>query len=380
MTDFDTLLAQCLDAVISGQMTLAECLERYPDVADELKPVLQAGLLTARLKKPEMAAGAVDALEARLRSAMDAPPSPPLRLIHLPPALGRLAAAALIVAVLAFGGGGLVSASASSLPGDPLYGLKRLWEAIILALSPLTGPLDDLWLSVAEVRLDEVEALAAADRLTPEALNDLYRAVAQAVLYADAASQARALQVLAEAREDLSRAAPPPGGETVHRALLDWIAPQVESGQLIPPAGIEPPQNVPPTITPTETLTPVPTATDTPTITPTETLTPVPTATDTPTATLTRTPTPSRTPTPTPTATYTPTPTPTATFTWTPLPLPQRTPDGSRPTLTPSLAGQPISTPIVIPTWDATLRVRETERALQMTQTAGPPLTPTAGP
>ncbi|GIL14246.1 MAG: hypothetical protein BroJett038_29660 [Chloroflexota bacterium] len=383
MTDFDTLLTDCLDAVTSGRLTIAECLERYPDFADELKPALQVGLLTARLKKPEMSAEAASTLEARLRAAMEAPPSPPLRLIHLPPALGRLAAAVLIVAALAFGGGGLVSASASSLPGDPLYGLKRLWEAIILALSPLTGSLDDLWLSVVETRLDEVEALAAADRLMPEALDDLYRAMAQAILHADADSQARALQVLAETRASLSHAAPPPGGETIHRALLDWIAPQVESGQLLPPTSVEPPQNIPPAATPAGTLTTVPMATDTPTtptLTPTETLTAAPTGTDTPTATFTRTPTPSRTPTLTPTATFTPTATPTPTLTWTPLPLPERPTDDGAPTAAPSPADQSISTPIVIPTWDATLRVRATERAIQMTQTAGPPLTPTAGP
>ncbi len=380
MTDFDTLLTDCLDAVTSGRLTIAECLERYPDFADELKPALQVGLLTARLKKPEMSAEAVSTLETRLRAAMEAPSSPPLRLIHLPPALGRLAAAVLIAAALAFGGGGLVSASASSLPGDPLYGLKRLWEAIILALSPLTGSLDDLWLSVVEIRLDEVEALAAADRLTPEALDDLYRAMAQAILHADADSQARALRVLAETRVSLSRAAPPPGGETVHQALLDWIVPQVESGQLLPLADVEPPQNIPPTATPTGMLTAVPTATDTPTLTPTDTLTPMPTATDTPTATFTRTPTPSRTPTLTPTATFTPTATPTPTLTWTPLPLPERPTDDSAPTAAPSPADQSISTPIVIPTWDATLRVRATEHAIQMTQTAGPPLTPTTGP
>jgi hypothetical protein len=51
---FENILDECLDAVLSGKRTIADCMALYPDHADELKSALQIALLTTRLKKPEM--------------------------------------------------------------------------------------------------------------------------------------------------------------------------------------------------------------------------------------------------------------------------------------------------------------------------------------
>jgi len=160
--EFDSILAQCMEDVQRQHRTLDECLQTYPHYAEQLKPLLMAGLMTTRLKAPQMSTSSVDALEMRLRAQMKRQRMPQQRRTGLAYGLSRLAAVLVVALLIAFGSGaGLVAASSNSLPGDPLYGIKRLWEAIILALSPLTGPQDLLWQHIAETRLDEIERLAA---------------------------------------------------------------------------------------------------------------------------------------------------------------------------------------------------------------------------
>lgn len=375
ITDFDTILSECLDDVTRGRHTVAECLQRYPDHADELRPALVAGLLTSRLKKPEMASDAVSALETRLRAEMLTAPRRSARPRVIPLTFSRLAAAVVIALVLAFSGGGLVAASADDRPGDTLYIVKRLWEAIILALSPLTGQPDDLWLRLAETRLAEVVALDAEGRLTDDALRELYRAAAQTMRLADTDTQPAVIAFLARTSRTLLDIQPPPESEIVHGALL--VLTVIEDGTFQPPAGDEPPAALPTppgmTFTPTPTATLTPTSTFTPTSTATATLTPSSTST----ATVTRTPTPTRTPTVTPSATPTLTRTPTPTHTWTPLPLPQLPPRAGTLAATLPPVALPTLPPLTVPDMDATARVRETQQSVYMTQTAGPPLTPT---
>ncbi len=373
--DLDQILAECLDDVLDGRRTVADCLQQYPDQAAHLRPALAAGLLTARLKKPELSPQAVAALEDRLRQEQAAP----RRGVVLPLAFSRLAAALFIMLLLTLGGGGLVAASADDVPGDALYGLKRLWEAIILALSPLTGQLDDLWLWLANVRLQEALALAADGRLTDEALRELYRAAAQAMLAADDDTQPGVITFLQTTHDRLPQLQPPAGSEALYQSLATLTVPVVEAGRLQPPASIEPPVVQP--AVPTASATPVPTMTATPTATLTATLTPTASETATAAATeaaSTRTPTPTRTPTLTATATPTRTPTATPTLTWTPLPLPGLTTQPDAATAVPSPGALPTLPPLTAPDGSATARVRETQQSVYMTQTAGPPLTPTA--
>ncbi len=353
--DLDAVLAECLEETLAGRRTVADCLARYPDLADDLKPLLEMALLTARLKSPRLPEARVAALETRLRAQM--------RPQRRPAAAGisRLAAGLLLGFLLAFGSGaGLVAASSSSLPGDPLYGIKRLWEVIVLALSPLFGQLDDAWLAVAETRLDEVQALHEQGRLTSAALDDLAEAARQAARLADADTLPRTAAYLETVQVALRDLTPPPGGEAALQTLFATTLPIAPTSA---PVAV--------TAAPAPTLTP----STTPTLEPTATTAPTDTPIYTPTATLTRTPTPSRTPTATLTLTFTPTPTASPTATWTPLPLP------GQPTLqsviTEPAPGQPLAatpTPANLPTLDF-IRIRETERAVYMTQTAGPPPT-----
>jgi hypothetical protein len=384
--EFDDILAQCLDDVLRGQKSLAECLTAYPAYAVDLKPALQIGLLTARLKSPEMSSQSVDALEMRLWAQMR--PAQSRNIIRLPLGISRLAAAIAVIFILTLGSGaGLVAASADDLPGDTLYGVKRLWETILLALVPLTGQPGDLWLWIANARLGEANALADKELLTENALIDLYTATYHASQYGYGEGDASAIiAYFNRAYLALMNRNAPLGAETVYQDMLEAVAPsRVQNGTIIPltselppslsgaaplasPTPIEPSA----TFTATNTASPTPTATETPTIT----ASPTPSATRTPRIPATATRTPTFTPSPTATVTLTPSPT----MTWTALPLPYIPPIiGAATQVPPGFI--PSSTPQTPPTPDGTERVRATQQSVFLTQTAGPPIsTPTDVP
>jgi hypothetical protein len=381
--EFDDILQECLDAVLLGTRTVADCIQAYPDHAEDLKPALHIGLLTAKLKSPEMAASSVDALEMKLRAQMSpiSVQAQPRNVIQLPLGISRLAAAIAVFFILALGSGaGLVAASADDLPGEPLYGVKRLWESIVLAFAPVSGQPEDLWLHIANTRLDEVTALSAQGRLSQNELVDWYGATYHASQYEGDASALIAYFNKAYLAFT-NRVTVPKGSEALYQDMLDAVSPaHIQNGSVIPLTSEQPPSLsglppaiVPSAIPPTAVSTDTPAPSDTPTLTPTYTATP----TDTATATNTSTPripvTATRTPTFTPSPTFTPTYTPSPTMTWTPLPLPgyippitsaeTQVPPGFVPTLPPA----------IVPTLDTTERVRATEQSVFMTQTAGPP-------
>lgn len=384
--EFDDILALCLDDVLRGRKTLADCLLAYPAYAADLKPALQIGLLTARLKSPEMNPQSVDALEMRLRAQMR--PARRANIIQLPLGVSRLAAAIAMIFILALGSGaGLVAASADDLPGDSLYGVKRLWESIVLAFAPLTGQIDDLWLRIANTRLDEVTALSEQGRLTENALIDLYKATYSLSQYGYGSGDATAIIAYFNRAylAFMNRITAPVGAEAVYQDMLDAVAPsRVQNGVVVPLTSELPPSllgtpvasptPIPPTATytPTHTASPTPTATQTPTMT----ASPTPSATRTPRIPATATRTPTFTPSPTATPTLTPSPT----MTWTALPLPYIPPiTGAATQVPPGFI--PSRTPVTPPTPDGTERVRATQQSVYMTQTAGPPLsTPTDVP
>jgi hypothetical protein len=408
--EFYTILDQCLDAVLAGRVTVETCLARFPQYADLLKPELQAAVLVTHLEAPIMEASQVDALEDRLRAQMQkqmhtqtqpqaqtqtqkaaARPRNIISFVSLP--ISKMAAAIMITFLLAVGSGaGVVAASSNSLPGDPLYGIKRLWEAIILLLSPLTGELDDLWLHLARTRLDEALRLAEAGQLTDEALLEVYQSTLTLIRLADPTTAAQATVYMEEGQKLLQEQKPAPQQAALYADLLELLKPVLtEDGRFQPPANLTPPSQVGPEVLATATDLPsettaidlplTPTATVTPTaIPPTATTTLTHTATVVPSDTATPLFPPTATSSPTVTATFTRTPAPThtPTTTWTPLPLPEgptATPVSPVPSETPVPDDDDTESARSTSQYRATYWLRETQQAVYMTQTAGPPTT-----
>lgn len=374
------ILNTCLDAIRSGAMTLDDCLRAYPQHAAELRWLLTVALALERAAPPAplLSDSAVNRLESKLRAA-----GRPRR--AAPPWAGmqRLAATLAVLFVLFLGSAGLVAASSSSRPGDTLYGLKRLWETIVLAFSPMTGSLGELWLQIARARLGEAQAIAAEKRLSQDALSDLYSAMAAAIQNNPTNPDGAMTVYMAEVQIAMQTLVP----ETdALRPLADLIraaaVPQYDAdGSLLPlPSDrlMLPLASVTPTLPPAPSATPTPSETPPPTPLATATASETPLPSATPSETPRIPPTPTRTPSPTPSATLTPSATPTPSATWTPLPLPgtpQFVPAATRP----PDERLPTETPISPLTFTPNVRERETQQSVYQTQTAGPPQTTPSG-
>lgn len=144
---FEAALESCARRVRDGE-PLDRCLLDYPpEYRDELARLAPVAERVSRLRRDPSAAFQAW-LERHLldRLVAETPPAKPARngaLRHLyavAPRLARpsraLVAAALIVLVVVLGGAGVVQASDSSLPDNPLYGIKTAREWVELTLTP----------------------------------------------------------------------------------------------------------------------------------------------------------------------------------------------------------------------------------------------------
>jgi hypothetical protein len=239
-------------------------------------------------------------------------------------------AATLSLAVLAgvtLGLFGAVTASAQSIPGDPLYEVKRAAERVQLAIAPDAAARRALAEQFEERRRQEAAAVAAQGRLA--AVEFTGQIEAQAGIRWTIAGLDVIVPPELGAGLSVGQTVAVRGATQVDGAIL---ALRLEDTGDTPPA---------PTATPTETSTALPTATGTPTATATVSLTATRTVTRTPSRTATTTLSasdPSRTP------SVVPSPVPTS-------PAPSATPgSGGSSGPSPSNTPQPTATPHITET------------------------------
>ncbi len=169
--EFETILDLCIDEIREGT-SLEEVLHRYPEYADELRPLLETASAIGELERSEPSADQMNTalLEIGRRSTA----APPEETDALSQATGRQSEskiipaflrkrwvrstvnAMLVILVLFWG---LSTVSADSVPGDILYPVKRATEQVKFALT--FGPADkaELRLTFSEQRLKELSEL-----------------------------------------------------------------------------------------------------------------------------------------------------------------------------------------------------------------------------
>jgi Domain of unknown function (DUF5667) len=185
---FEEILAECLEAVTTGQRTVEECLSLYPSWRDRLEPLLRLSYRLGQASFPEADLAFQEAARerflaaARARAAVSRSPRrflpalPALSLWSWRPVLPpnwRRAAATMAAAFLIgfFGFSSFVVASAGdSLPGDWRYPVKRLTERTRLAFTFGEDARRDYRIGLAEERLHEVRELASQERQIGESV------------------------------------------------------------------------------------------------------------------------------------------------------------------------------------------------------------------
>ncbi len=284
-TQLPDVLDQCLDRLASGQ-TVEDCLAAYPAFAERLRPLLYAGLI---VRRAEAGTAEVSSAQERARQRFEQvlrQPRPARRVLPWP-ALATLAAAFVLVF-------GLVAVMAeSALPGEGLYGFKRLTESVRLVLPGGAGLADEF----AQRRLEEIALLLLRQQEAEVEFEGLVELIAgQDWLISR-------LPVFVPAAAEVA-----PTITLGHRVRVRGAT--TADGRLVA-ASIE---DLTPTPLPTPTATITPTPTATLTVTATASLTPTvsPTPSTTPTLTVTATASPTLTPTPSATPSATPAPITTA--------------------------------------------------------------------
>ncbi len=165
------ILDTCLERVRLGGESIEQCLDSYPEHASELEPLLRAALRVMDVSsiRPRDEFGRV--ARSRLLSAVSTGNArgkerrfPMMRWQR-----GWAVALAVILAI-AVVGGGTVTASSGSLPGDVLYPVKTTAEKVQSFFTFGDEANARFHMKAAERRLGEMESLAEKKRAIPESV------------------------------------------------------------------------------------------------------------------------------------------------------------------------------------------------------------------
>jgi hypothetical protein len=164
------ILDDCLDRVTKRGDTIEQCLEIYPDWADELEPLLRTAVsvktATSFRARPEFQIST----KSKLMSAIAARREEQERkgASFWIAFQRRWVVAVSLILVLLIAGTGTVGASMNSLPGDLLYPVKTATERVQAFFTFQNEAKANLYAKFAERRVEEIEALVAGQRNIPE--------------------------------------------------------------------------------------------------------------------------------------------------------------------------------------------------------------------
>jgi hypothetical protein len=206
LSDIDTILEQCLEAIQNGTMSVEQCLQAYPEYQEELEPLLNLThrLLEARELKvsPEFRLAALGRFKARSNISRPVKASPwpiqtkPVEQLKAGSPAARPAASSqprqaswslsfsislVVVFCLALLTAGVGLAAQGSLPGGAFYPVKLAMEKATLTMAGSEVSMAELHLAYAERRLVEIDQLLWKGQTSflPSSLEDFNQHVAQ---------------------------------------------------------------------------------------------------------------------------------------------------------------------------------------------------------
>ena len=158
--EFNDILDECLDRLMFKGDTVEQCLADYPQYADELKPLLEASLVTSRISSlepdQEFKAKARNELFEVLRKAEEKGSRSLFRFGWQP----RWAGVVAVIAVLLIAAGSTAAASMGSMPDDFLYPVKRATEQVQLAFTFTNLGKAEAYARMANRRVEEIIYMA----------------------------------------------------------------------------------------------------------------------------------------------------------------------------------------------------------------------------
>ena len=158
--EFDNILDECLERILTRGETIEQCLESYPEQSAELEPLLQTALLTKRASavkpRPEFRERARYQLRSALQEMEEKRERRPFFFGWQP----RWATAVIVVLVFLLASGGTVAAAGNSMPDEPLYPVKLATETVRLTLTPSALGKAELYVKLVDKRVEEIIRMA----------------------------------------------------------------------------------------------------------------------------------------------------------------------------------------------------------------------------
>jgi len=160
------ILEICLKDIEQGA-DVETVLFRHPDVADELRPILEASVKAkamaiaapsqdvVRRNRAKLLQRAAEMREGRVKAVSRRIWSVPLR---------RALVTLMVLAMLFVSGTGLVRAASTTVPGDNLYPVKRTWEDLLLLFTFDVQKREALEVEHENERLEELHELFTEGR------------------------------------------------------------------------------------------------------------------------------------------------------------------------------------------------------------------------
>jgi hypothetical protein len=159
INEIDLIFSDCLDAVMSGQSTVADCLKHYPEHASELEGLLATSLEISHAAEIIPPAGARMRIRVALNERMAElsgrkPKTAPFW------RLGWANVVATFIMGLSLAGGGVAYAASGAMPGEALYPLKLNLEEALVSITFSSDAKVELYAALNDRRVDEIVFLA----------------------------------------------------------------------------------------------------------------------------------------------------------------------------------------------------------------------------
>lgn len=159
------IVETCLQDIEKG-VDIETVLFRYPDMADELRPILETAAKAIQVHVPDPSADVMRRNRARLlqqaAQMREAKVQPSRRIWTVP--LRRTMVTLFVVAALFVSSTNLVRAASTTLPGDNLYPVKRTWEDVLVLFTFNVQAREALEVEHENERLSELQELFTAGR------------------------------------------------------------------------------------------------------------------------------------------------------------------------------------------------------------------------
>jgi len=163
---FENIFDECLENLLNGQESLEQCLQKYPEQAAELEPLLRTALSVnnAVAIQPSPEAKARGRYQLQLKMAQIGKP-------RRTPLFGwqpRWAVAIMTVLLVFTLSGGTVLAANSSMPGNPLYPVKIATENVRVSMARSETAREAILATCADRRIAEVAYVVGKGNVSTE--------------------------------------------------------------------------------------------------------------------------------------------------------------------------------------------------------------------